>query len=104
MNIEEARELLTLLRLAIDTDVSRREIREALTLTGDLPVMSQRERLKRTLYDDSHAFEDDHGGRCPSPCVLWLIPQQSYCATGRADRSRSTHPLGCGHFAALGAG
>ena len=67
MNIDEARELLKLLRMAIDTDVSRREIREALTLTGDLPVMSQRERLKRTLYDDSHAFEDDHGGRCPSP-------------------------------------
>ena len=60
MNIEEARELLTLLRLAIDTDVSRREIREALTLTGDLPVMSQRERLKQALYDDSHAWEDDH--------------------------------------------
>lgn len=63
MTLDEARTLLVVMRAGLSPELSRKLTDEALTVTGDMPTLTRRERFKRDLYDDGHAFADDHSCR-----------------------------------------
>ena len=59
-NIGQARDLLALLRCGLARNTSRRDIDEALRLTGDIPPTTLQDRLKAAMYADGGAWVADH--------------------------------------------